>query len=83
MIKKNVNTTVKIKKISYGLTIILPVFTFVGFIIYSNTFSSPFVLDDFRFIVNNDLLQNSSVYYKFNLPRYIGYVSFGLNYLVY
>ncbi|OGF66874.1 MAG: hypothetical protein A2Y62_01355 [Candidatus Fischerbacteria bacterium RBG_13_37_8] len=64
------------------LSMLLLLFTTVAFVLYSHTFSTPFILDDFRFIVDNNSLHNNSIYTHFNLPRYVGYVSFGLNYLV-
>jgi tetratricopeptide (TPR) repeat protein len=60
--------------------IIIPAFLFISFAIYSNTLKTPFILDDNKLIVDNSAIQNNSIYTKFNLPRYIGYVSFGLNY---
>ena len=67
----------------------------VGFLVYSNTFYAPFELDDKRNIIDNpaiksfqyfknpSVLQNVDTYKevkKFFWSRYIGYLTFALNY---
>jgi len=59
---------------------------FVGIIIYSNTFSVPFVLDDVTSIVDNPVIRSvqnfyaNSSGYEYNPNRFIGYLTFALNY---
>ncbi len=58
----------------------------VGLITYSNTFHVPFQFDDFPNLADNPLIKNlgnfisSSHGYDFNPRRFIGYLSFALNY---
>ena len=58
----------------------------VGLLAYSNTFQVPFQFDDFNNISNNPVVKNignflfSTKGYEFNPRRYIGYLSFALNY---
>ena len=58
---------------------------FIGFIIYSNIFHSPFVFDDLEYIVNNFKIRNigdlNAVWTAGNVPsRFVGLFSFALNY---
>jgi len=58
----------------------------VGLIAYSNTFGAPFQFDDQPNIVDNPIIKNlgnfisSSKGYVFNPRRFIGYLSFALNF---
>ena len=58
----------------------------LGFIVYSNTFHAPFTFDDERNIVRNDVIKNltnfffSSSGYHSDPKRFIGYLTFALNY---
>jgi protein O-mannosyl-transferase len=58
----------------------------VGLLAYSNTFHIPFHFDDYANISENHLIQNfhdfvlSGKGYEFNPRRFIGYVTFALNY---
>lgn len=49
-------------------------------LIYSNTFYSSFHFDDIPQIVDNQKIKNISNFYDFSGTRYIGYLSFALNY---
>lgn len=63
----------------------------LGFIAYSNTFNSPFHLDDIKSIVNNPIVKDFGYFlnpceakgfesYGEFRNRYVGYLTFGLNY---
>lgn len=63
----------------------------LGIIIYSNTFKVPFVLDDSRNIVENPFIKDWHIFSdallakdiasdRFQITRFIGYLSFALNY---
>lgn len=52
----------------------------LGLIIYSNTFHAPFEFDDSTTIVENKDVAGGATFAKFNSSRYIGYVTFALNY---
>ena len=56
------------------------IFLIIGGLIYSNTLNNPFTFDDTNNIVDNASIKNSSIYYQINQPRYIGIISFALNY---
>ncbi len=65
------------------LTKPLPVFLILAVLttlIYSNTFSVPFVLDDTRNIVENPRIENLKHFLDFSGTRYVGFLSFALNY---
>lgn len=65
------------------LTRPLPVFLLLALLaalIYSNTFSVPFVFDDHWNIVDNPKIKDLSNFLNFSGTRYIGYFSFALNY---
>jgi protein O-mannosyl-transferase len=48
--------------------------------IYSNTFSSPFQFDDIMNIVENSWIRHLYNYYDFSGSRYVGFLTFALNY---
>lgn len=56
--------------------------TLLTFLIYSNSFSSSFHFDDKRNIINNSGIRTLSDFYNFSFSgtRYIGVLSFSLNY---
>jgi len=65
------------------LTKLLPVFFLLALLatlIYSNTFSVPFVFDDTRNIVENPRIKDLKNFLDFSGSRYIGFLSFALNY---
>jgi protein O-mannosyl-transferase len=51
-----------------------------GFLVYSNSFHAPFTFDDNEIIVKNQALQDNSVFSQCNKPRYIGFITFAINY---
>jgi tetratricopeptide (TPR) repeat protein len=66
---------------SLKMSLHLFIIALVGFLAYSNTFHSPFVLDDIAQIQNNRLIQDlDSVLSQYGSSRFIGYLSFALNY---
>ena len=70
-----------IKK-DYFIFLVCAAFLIIGFISYSNILSAPFVLDDFKVISENSALQRNSIFTDLNMLRYIGYVTFALNYKI-
>ncbi len=52
----------------------------ITFLIYGNSMHAPFAFDDPETIINNKDLKTNSIYSQFNKPRYIGYITFALNY---
>jgi len=68
----SINFTIKI--ITFALL------SFIIFSIYSNAFKAPFVFDDYVTIVENNDLHNYSILSKWNISRYIGHLTFALNY---
>lgn len=52
----------------------------IAITIYSNTFSSSFHFDDFRNIERNHTIHDLKNFSDFSGSRYIGFLSFGLNY---
>ncbi|MFQ5901654.1 MAG: tetratricopeptide repeat protein [Thermodesulfobacteriota bacterium] len=54
----------------------------VGFILYSNTFYFPFVFDDISNIVENPRIRDLSNFLDISGTRYMGFLSFALNYYV-
>jgi len=67
----------------YFLTKPLPVFLLLAVLatlIYSNTFSVPFVFDDLRNIVENPRIKDLKNFLDFSGSRYVGFLSFALNY---
>lgn len=67
-------------KKEYSFAIIAIIIAITGFIIYSNTFHASFAFDDHDAIIENYAIRNNSIYTHFNQPRYIGLISFALNY---
>jgi tetratricopeptide (TPR) repeat protein len=70
-----------------GGNILLPLLLIAvaGFLAYSNSFSVPFVLDDGDSIVDNPVIKNlqsflSGAGYAYNPRRFVGYLTFALNY---
>src|SRR3989344_8181413 len=60
-------------------------FLLLGITIYSNTFNSPFVFDDLNNISNNHATRNFSEYlssWDYRTFRFIGYLTFSLNYQI-
>ena len=64
---------------------------FTGLVVYSNTFTAPFQWDEYHFLIANPLIKNldyfisplraaHSEYYPGLIGRYVGYLSFALNY---
>src|SRR3989304_1851736 len=64
----------------YGFLITFLLTTVSAFLIYSNTFSSPFHFDDTPNIVENYKLRDLSIFWPPSDTRYIGSLSFALNY---
>jgi Tfp pilus assembly protein PilF len=61
--------------------IIVPcILAVIVFLIYSHVLYSPFVLDDTDNIVDNLRIKDLSNFFDFSGSRYIGYLTFGLNY---
>jgi len=54
----------------------------VGILIYANTVHYPFVFDDKNIIVENKSIQNNEIFKNVLQSRYIGLVSFALNYKI-
>jgi len=52
----------------------------ISIAIYFNTFSSPFVFDDISSIADNYKIRDLSNFYDLSGTRYIGFLSFALNY---
>ncbi len=59
-------------------------FVGVGFLIYSNTFNSPFVFDDTHAIVENPLIRRLDVFqiYSLSTKRFLPYLTFAINYSI-
>jgi len=65
-----------------GKLIHVIIIAILGGLIYANSLLAPLVFDDHYVIVENEELKSDSVFTTFNNPRYIGIVSFALNYRV-
>lgn len=65
------------KKTLYTFVIPLILITILTLIIYSNTFSFSFHLDDTNNIIENKRIQTLSNFLDFSGTRYIGDISFG------
>ncbi len=58
----------------------------LGFLVYSNTFHSPFQWDDIKHVIGNPVIKDldnftaSSKGFEFNQRRFVGYLTFALNY---
>jgi tetratricopeptide (TPR) repeat protein len=63
-----------------GLLLALLLISVAAFILYFNTFSSPFVLDDLAYIQQNGSLTDLSNFWPPTNTRLITYLSFALNY---
>jgi len=61
------------------LTVLL-LLTFLATLIYSNTFSVPFHFDDTPNIVENPQIEDLENFLDFSGSRYVGFLSFALNY---
>ena len=78
MAKKNPKQNIPEKKASdliFYLIIIA-----VGFLVYSNSFHAPFTFDDNEVIVKNQALEDNTLFSQLNKPRYIGFITFVINY---
>ncbi len=64
----------------YGLAIALSLITITTLLIYSHTFSFPFHFDDESSIVQNYRLRDLSKFWPPSGTRYIGFLSFAINY---
>ncbi|MBI5893508.1 MAG: tetratricopeptide repeat protein [Deltaproteobacteria bacterium] len=66
------------KIIKYTFPLIL---AFLGFLIYSNILNAPFFFDDEIYIVDNYQVHNISSFFKdFSGTRYVGFLTFAINY---
>src|SRR3989338_9876767 len=57
----------------------------IGFLIYSNTFTAPFVFDDIGTVYGNNALRELNLlleWWSFLKPRFLGYLTFLLNYKI-
>jgi tetratricopeptide (TPR) repeat protein len=52
----------------------------LGFLIYSNTFDTPFVFDDHEFIEENLRIRSLSNFLDFSASRYMALLTFAINY---
>ena len=77
-IKKEQPKTVQEKR--FSLVVIGLVMLIAGFIVYSNTLHAPFEFDDYGVIVNNKEVRTYAITSHVNQQRYIGYLSFAVNY---
>ncbi|MBI5195488.1 MAG: hypothetical protein HZA10_04105, partial [Nitrospirae bacterium] len=68
-------TTLLHKPIVHILLIVI-----IGLIAYSNTFHVPFQFDDHNFIVDNHKLRNLSSFWPTAGSRWVGFLTFALNY---
>jgi protein O-mannosyl-transferase len=59
---------------------VLVLLSILAVLVYSNTFSVPFLFDDFRNIINNPLIKEPHKLFDFSNPRYAGLFTFALNY---
>ena len=64
----------------YGFLLALFLITITAFLIYSNTFASPFHFDDEPNIVENYKSRDLSNFWPPSGTRYIGFLSFAINY---
>jgi tetratricopeptide (TPR) repeat protein len=64
----------------YGFAVALVIITVTAFLIYSSTFSFPFHFDDTSNIVENHKLRNLKNFWPPSGTRYIGFLSFAINY---
>lgn len=78
MAKKKQQKISQIKK--YNLATISIIIIIIGIAIYSHVLNSPFVFDDHDIILKSNELKSGAIYTHFNQARYIGYVTFAINY---
>jgi hypothetical protein len=64
----------------YGFALVFFILAVTALLIYSNTFSSPFQFDDKSNIVDNYKLRDLSNFWPPSGTRYVGLLSFALNY---
>jgi len=67
--------------LSFRNTAVVFVIALLGFLSYSNTFSSSFHFDDYRYVVDYNAAYTISDYWPPYGTRYLSYLSFALNYL--
>ena len=60
--------------------VVLLLISLLAILIYSNTFSVPFLFDDTPNIVENPQIKDLSNFSDFSGSRYVGFLSFSLNY---
>ncbi|GMR04597.1 MAG: membrane protein [Thermodesulfobacteriota bacterium] len=60
----------------------LAVLIFLGLLVYSNTFHSPFLFDDIGHILENPSIRDLGNFLNFSGTRYFSFLSFALNYAV-
>ena len=58
----------------------LAILSFIGFLSYSNTFSADFHFDDTSNIVENERIRDLKNFRNFSGSRFIGFLSFAINY---
>lgn len=68
--------------VKYGYLAAFVTVAALGFIVYSNTFHSPFIFDDFVYVAGNPKLRSLSSLWPPTESRYIGFVSFALDYRI-
>lgn len=69
------------EKISIRTFIIMAVLFILGFLIYSNSLYSPFIFDDEGYIITNyEIRKLSNFFNNFYGTRYVGLLSFAINY---
>src|SRR3990172_8157173 len=66
--------------IRHGKAIVPVLISITALLIYSNTFSVPFHFDDILNIMENRKIRYLSNFFDFSGTRYIGELSFALNY---
>ena len=54
----------------------------VGFAVYSNSLFAPFLFDEYFVITENKAIKTGSIFADFNMPRYVGMATFGINYSI-
>ncbi len=60
----------------------VPILLALGFILYLGALQAPFVYDDRGYILQNHAIRSLSNFWSFGGTRYLGYLSFALNYAV-
>ncbi|MBI5643288.1 MAG: tetratricopeptide repeat protein [Deltaproteobacteria bacterium] len=59
-----------------------PLLILLGFIIYINALSAPFVYDDRGYITHNEAIKDLTNFLDLSGTRYIGFLSFAVNYYI-